>query len=92
MSLGPTEQVALAALRKVRRESKARKRIGLAPGLMQFLKARQDLIASIAAAEQAAHKCSMNVTAHALNRAKNAAGWEIDGNIEEAGRASRDER
>lgn len=65
---------------------------GLAPGLHKFHKDRRALISKIAAAEQAAHKCGMHVTAHALNRAKNAAGWEIDGNTEEAGRASRDER
>lgn len=52
----------------------------------------QELVAKIEAAEQQAHKQGLHVTAHALNRAKNALGWEVAGNIEQAGRASRNER
>lgn len=51
-----------------------------------------NLLAEIAACEQRAHQCGMLVTAHSLNRAKNALGWEMQGNVLEAGRASRDER
>jgi hypothetical protein len=50
------------------------------------------LLAAIDAAERQAHRDGFHVTAHALNRAKNACGWEIAGNIEQAGRAARDER
>ncbi|HEX5244078.1 MAG TPA: hypothetical protein VFW23_12510 [Tepidisphaeraceae bacterium] len=39
-----------------------------------------------------AHRLGMHVTAHALNRAMNALGWEIAGDVEKAGKASRDER
>jgi len=51
-----------------------------------------DLVRAIEIDEQRAHKLGMHVTAHALNRAKNALGWEIAGDIEQAGRAARDER
>lgn len=47
------------------------------------------LLAHIEAAEQQAHRDGFHVTAHALNRAKNALGWEIAGDVEQAGRASR---
>lgn len=50
-----------------------------------------DLLREIEACEQRAHKCGMLVTARALNRAKNALGWEIAGDIEQAGKAGRDE-
>lgn len=50
------------------------------------------LLAHIEAAEHQAHRDGFHVTAHALNRAKNACGWEIAGNVEQAGRAARDER
>lgn len=50
------------------------------------------LLAHIEAAEQQAHRDGFHVTAHALNRAKNACGWEIAGDVERAGQAARDER
>jgi hypothetical protein len=80
MSLGPKEQVALAALRKVRRESKARTRIGLGPGLAKFTSDRESLVEAIAALETRANKCGMYITGRGLNRAKNAWGWEIQNN------------
>ena len=36
-----------------------------------------------------AHGCGLHVTAHTLHRAMNAAGWEIAGDVEQAGVASR---
>lgn len=57
---------------------------------MSVRKIRFDnLIANIERAEQEAHKAGAYITAQALNRAKNAAGWELAGNLEEAGKASR---
>lgn len=50
------------------------------------------LLSHIEAAERQAHADGFHVTAHALNRAKNALGWEMAGEIELAGKASRDER
>jgi hypothetical protein len=50
------------------------------------------LLAHIEAAERQAHRDGFHVTAHALNRAKNACGWEMAGDIEQAGKASRDDR
>ena len=50
------------------------------------------LLAHIEAAEQQAHRDGFHVTAHALNRAKNACGWEIAGDTVRAGKAVRDER
>lgn len=47
------------------------------------------LIQHIQNAETQAHRDGFHVTAHALNRAKNALGWEMQGEIEEAGKASR---
>lgn len=47
------------------------------------------LLAHIEAAEQQAHRDGFHVTAQALNRAKNACGWEIAGNVEQAGKAAR---
>lgn len=54
--------------------------------------ARQQLVAEVEDLEQRSHSLGMHVTAHALNRAKNALVWEIAGNVEMAGKASRDER
>ncbi len=51
-----------------------------------------NLLDEIGRCEQRAHKCGALVTAHALNRAKNALGWEIAGDVEQAGKASRGER
>ena len=50
--------------------------------------ANQQLIADIQTLESFANARGMHVTAHALNRAKNALGWEMAGNIEEAAKAS----
>ncbi len=50
--------------------------------------ANQQLLADIQALEGFAHARGFHVTAHALNRAKNALGWEMAGNIEEAGKAA----
>jgi vacuolar-type H+-ATPase subunit D/Vma8 len=50
---------------------------------------RQNLVQEIQMLENLAHKVDAHVTAHALNRAKNALGWEIAGNIEQAEKAAR---
>lgn len=50
--------------------------------------ANQQLIQDIQTLESLAHARGLHVTAHALNRAKNALGWEIAGDIEQAGKAS----
>lgn len=50
------------------------------------------LLATIEAAEQTAHRNGFHVTAQALNRAKNALGWELAGNVEQAGKAALDKR
>jgi hypothetical protein len=51
--------------------------------------ARPNLIQSIEALEQEAHKLGFLVTARALNQAKNAFGWEMAGDILAAGKAAR---
>ena len=48
-----------------------------------------DLVSQIQAAENAAHKIGAHVTAHALNRAKNALGCEIAGDVVTAGQYAR---
>jgi hypothetical protein len=53
--------------------------------------AKLNLVQQIQELESQAHHLGVHVTGHALNRAKNALGWEISGDIEEAGRASRGE-
>ena len=50
------------------------------------------LLATLEAAEQTAHRNGFHVTAHAINRAKNALGWELAGNQREAAKASLDDR
>lgn len=50
------------------------------------------IVREIEELEQLCHRRGLHVTARALNRAKNALGWELAGNVEEAGRAGRDER
>lgn len=50
--------------------------------------ANQQLIQDIQTLESFAHASGLHVTAHALNRAKNALGWEIAGDVEQAGKAS----
>lgn len=52
------------------------------------LEACRLLINDIQALESRAHRLKVYVAAHALNRAKNALGWEMAGNIEQAGKAS----
>lgn len=46
--------------------------------------ARQNMVQEIQDIESRAHALGMHVTAHALNRAKNALGWELAGDIEQA--------
>ncbi len=53
---------------------------------------RRDLCAEIEGLERTAHKLGMTITAHALNNAKNAWGWERAGNKLRAGLAARGER
>jgi hypothetical protein len=48
-----------------------------------------ELIKKIQAAETEAHRIGLHLTGHALNAAKNAAGWEFAGDIEEAARAAK---
>jgi hypothetical protein len=54
--------------------------------------ARLGMISEIEELEQRAHGLGMHVTAHALNNAKNALGWEIAGNIKVAGMAAKGQR
>lgn len=54
--------------------------------------ARQKLLAQLQSLETEAHKIGMTATAHAINNAKNACGWEMAGNIVMAGKASRGQR
>lgn len=53
---------------------------------------QQNLVQDIQEIEDRAHRLGMHVTAHALNRAKNALGWEMVGDPVKAGKAARDER
>lgn len=53
---------------------------------------RQQLVYDLQEIESRAHHFGMHVTAHALNRAKNALGWEMAGDVEKAAKASRNER
>lgn len=50
------------------------------------------LLGDIQTLESRAHRLGMTITGHALNNAKNAAGWELAGETELAGMASRGER
>lgn len=50
------------------------------------------LVLDIQSLESRAHRLGMTVTGRALNNAKNAAGWELAGEIELAGKASRGDR
>lgn len=62
---------------------------GCSPGaVQQSAAANRQLIQDIQTLESFAHARGLHVTAHALNRAKNALGWELAGNIEQAGKAS----
>lgn len=71
--------------------SKAR-RFNAAGGTAAITAGRRNMIQDVEELERRAHDLGMHVTAHALNRAKNALGWEIAGDVERAGMASRDER
>lgn len=53
---------------------------------------RNSIVRQVAALEDQAHRSGLHVTAHALNCAKNALGWEVAGNVEMAGKAARGER
>lgn len=53
--------------------------------------AQQNMVQEIQDIETRAHGLGMHVTAHALNRAKNALGWELAGDIVQAGKAARGE-
>lgn len=52
----------------------------------------QVLIMEVERMEQMAHRLGLHVTARALNQAKNVLGWEIAGDILQAGRARRGQR
>lgn len=58
--------------------------IGLASGLRRYLKDRERVVALIQAVETLAHRTDLHITAQALNRAKNAAGWELAANFTKA--------
>lgn len=45
------------------------------------------ILLAIEELEHRAHRLGLHVGARGLNRAKNAIGWEMAGNIEQAGRA-----
>jgi hypothetical protein len=51
-------------------------------------RADQQMIRDIQTLESFAHARGLHVTAHALNRAKNALGWEVAGDVEQAAKAS----
>lgn len=50
---------------------------------------RQEVLAEIEAVERKAHAAGLTITAHTLNNAKNAAGWEMAGELEHAAAASK---
>jgi len=52
---------------------------------------KSELLKQIEQCEQKAHRLGMHVTGYSLNRAKNAAGWEAAGNVEQAAKAARNE-
>lgn len=49
---------------------------------------KQELLRSIEAAELRAGELGLHISARALNRAKNAVGWEMSGNLKEADNAA----
>ena len=49
------------------------------------------LVLELQAMQTRAAACGLHVTRRALNRAMNAAGWEIAGNIEMAGKSMQDD-
>ena len=50
------------------------------------------IINELQALEMRTHRAGLTVTGHAINNAKNSAGWELAGNVKVAGMASRGER
>lgn len=73
-----------AATSKPRKASYKLERAALAAARHALLNELQDL-------EHRAHGLGLHVTAHALNKAKNALGWEMAGDVEKAGEAARGE-
>lgn len=55
----------------------------------QRLTDMQSLCADIDACQREAFRLGLQVTGHALNNAKNASGWEMTGDIENAAKASK---
>lgn len=51
------------------------------------LEACRLLVNDIQALESRCHRLGVHITGHALNRAKNALGWEMAGNAEQAAKA-----
>lgn len=51
-----------------------------------------EIINELQALETRAHSAGLTVTGSAINNAKNAAGWELAGDVVMAGKASRGER
>lgn len=51
-----------------------------------------EIINALQALETRAHAAGLTVMGHAINNAKNAAGWELAGDVVMAGKASRGER
>lgn len=51
-----------------------------------------EIINELQALETRAHAAGLTVTGHAINNAKNAAGWERAGDIVMAGKAARGKR
>ena len=57
---------------------------------VQVDRAKADkVVLELQALRSRAHDCGLHVTAHTLHRAMNAAGWEIAGDVVQAGEASR---
>lgn len=64
-----------------------RRRVGIRPALLKIRRDFDTLVSDIQALETKAHKLGMVITARGLNHAKNAAGWEMAGNVLRAGAA-----
>ena len=54
--------------------------------------AGQQIVAALVSLQQKAHGAGLTVTGHGLNNAMNACGWEMAGNTDRAGKATRGER
>ena len=54
-----------------------------------YTETRQQLLADLQDIEDRAHREGMTLTAKGINRAKNAAGWEITGDSDSARKALR---